>query len=214
MIEWVDDGYLPKCLWMFSVLTYLSLLKSHGNYQCFLLQCWCRIFLVTSALGANTESWSHQLDLSGCWCSPLVQHLAITHWASTSKHPTTFIKTFHYFTALQCHNSARNISLWCQQTYYNFKQAIIHFNIVNVLQAYFFKNKVLRPPSHFSIMIITLYILILQPCHISLVLSLLWLTGTDWLKMLLALLMLLWCCWAGHQSAGRIFRQQPGCGLA
>ena len=145
------------------------------------------------------------------WCSTW----AITHWASTSKHPTTFIKTFHYFTALQCHNSARNISLWCQQTYYNFKQAIIHFNIVNVLQAYFFKNKVLRPPSHFSIMIITLYILILQPCHISLVLSLLWLTGTDWLKMLLALLMLLWCCWAGHQrqSAGRIFRQ-PGYGLA
>ena len=50
-------------------------------------------------------------------------------------------------------------------------------------------------------MIITLYILILLPGHISLVLSLLWLTGTDWLKMLLALLMLLWCCWAGHQSA-------------
>ena len=39
-------------------LTYLSLFKSHGNYQCFLLR-WCRIFLVTSAMGANTRD--HQL---------------------------------------------------------------------------------------------------------------------------------------------------------
>lgn len=83
-------------------LTYLSLFKSHGNYQCFLLR-WCRIFLVTSAMGANTRD--HQLGsfrvLASEWSVVSImmaavftqQHLGhcTLHTRGLSKHPIPWL---------------------------------------------------------------------------------------------------------------------------
>ena len=88
-------------------LTYLSLFKSHGNYQCFLLR-WCRIFLVTSAMGANTRD--HQLGsfrvLASELCVVSIMMAAVftprcctLHTRGLSKHP---IPSFYKDTSAHC----------------------------------------------------------------------------------------------------------------
>ena len=167
---------------------------------------YCRIFLVTSALGANTQSWELGPSAGSfrVWAQSSPRYTwDITHGAS-SKHPITFIKTSHYFTALQCHCAVSTNLLQLKTSH------SIHlkkFQFLFKLKFYnnpfpFFGNDVHFIGRHIS----------RHTRH-----SAVGLTGTDWLKMLLAVLwMLLWCCWAGQPMLcwAHLQTAAPGCGLA
>ena len=110
-----------------SLLTYLSLLKSHGNYQCFLLSDifgYISIGRQHSELRAGAISWI--FPGVGPEFTPL--HLG-HHTRSSSKHPITFIKTSHYFTALQCHCAVSTNLLQLKTSYR------IHFKTANFLHS-------------------------------------------------------------------------------